>query len=338
MRKVLVDLRVDEDGLQRLRALPEVEVMALDTPEEEKIRPLPAALLADVEVLGCTFPPSNVADMRALRLVQIASAGYTQLMGIGLQERGIRACNSLGVFDVPIAEWNIAMMDNLLRDLRGMIRNQERGVWDRDVRFQRELRSLTVGFWGYGGIGRETARLAKAFGMRVHVLTRSGVKERADVYRVPGTGDPDGTLPDRIYRPEQTAEFLGGLDFLILAMPLTKANEGIVGETELRALRPTAYVLNPARGPLIREEALLRALREGWIAGAALDTHYHYPMPPEHPLWRMPNVIMTPHISGSSGSPFFLRRVWDIFVQNVERLLKEETLLNELTPAQLAGN
>ena len=170
------------------------------------------------------------------------------------------------------------------------------------------------------------------------MLTRSGVKERADVYRVPGTGDPDGTLPDRIYRPEQTAEFLGGLDFLILAMPLTKANEGIVGETELRALRPTAYVLNPARGPLIREEALLRALREGWIAGAALDTHYHYPMPPEHPLWRMPNVIMTPHISGSSGSPFFLRRVWDIFVQNVERLLKEETLLNELTPAQLAGN
>jgi phosphoglycerate dehydrogenase-like enzyme len=336
MLKVLVDLRVDEDGLRRLRTLPDVEVVVLDTPEEAKARPLPAALLADVEVLGCTLPPSNVADMRSLRLVQIASAGYTQLVGLGLPERGVRACNALGVFDVPIAEWNVAMMVNLLRDLRGMIRNQEQGVWDRDIRFQRELRGLTVGFWGYGGIGRETALLAKALGMRVHVLTRSGVKERADIYRVPGTGDPDGKLPDRVFRPEQTAEFLGGLDFLILAMPLTKANEGIVGEPELRSLRPTAYVLNPARGPLIREEALLRALREGWIAGAALDTHYHYPMPPEHPLWKMPNVIMTPHISGSSGSPFFLQRVWDIFVQNVERLQRGQPLLNELAPGELA--
>ncbi|MGY8673311.1 MAG: NAD(P)-dependent oxidoreductase, partial [Verrucomicrobiia bacterium] len=105
----------------------------------------------------------------------------------------------------------------------------------------------------------------------------------------------------------------------------------------LRALRPTAYILNPARGPLIQEQALLQALREGLIAGAALDTHYHYPMPPDHPLWRMPNVIMTPHISGSSGSPTFLERVWDILVQNVGRLQNDEPLLNELTPQQLLG-
>ena len=89
-------------------------------------------------------------------------------------------------------------------------------------------------------------------------------------------------------------------------------------------------MLNPARGPLIQEQALLRALREGWIAGAALDTHYHYPMPPDHPLWRMPNVIMTPHISGSSGSPLFLQRVWDIFVQNVARLLQDNPLSKQL--------
>ena len=333
---ILVDMRVDEAGLRAVRALPGVTVRRVDPPEESVVRPLPADVLDDVQALFCTFPPSNVADARSLRFVQIASAGYAQLVNIGLAERGVRACNALGVFDVPIAEWNLAMMINLLRDQRGLIRNQEQGVWDRDIRFQRELRGLTVGLWGYGGIGRETARLAKALGMRVHVLTRSGVKERADIYRVPGTGDPDGTLPDRVFRPEQTTEFLGGLDFLILAMPLTKANEGIVGEPELRALRPTAYVLNPARGPLIREEALLRALREGWIAGAALDTHYRYPMPADHPLWRMPNVIMTPHISGSSGSPFFLQRVWDIFVQNVERLQRGQPLLNELAPGELA--
>jgi phosphoglycerate dehydrogenase-like enzyme len=88
---------------------------------------------------------------------------------------------------------------------------------------------------------------------------------------------------------------------------------------------------------LIREEALLKALREGWIAGAALDTHYHYPMPPDHSLWRFPNVIMTPHISGSTLSPKFLERVWDLFIQNVERHLAGESLLNELTAAQLSG-
>ena len=190
MLKVLVDLRVDDAGLRRLRALPDIEVDVVEKPEEEGKRPLPAGRLAGVHVLGCSFPPSNVEDLRVLRLVQIASAGYTQLVGIGLPDRGVRACNALGVFDVPIAEWNIAMMDNLLRDLRGMIRNQDQGLWDRDIRFQRELRGLTVGFWGYGGIGRETARLAKALGMCVHVLARNGVKERAEVYRVPAQAIP----------------------------------------------------------------------------------------------------------------------------------------------------
>lgn len=337
MLKVLVDLRVDDDGLRRLRSLPGVQVELVDEPTEEGERPLPAPLLADVDVLACSFLPSNADDLRALRLVQIASAGYTQLVGLGLPERGARACNALGVFDVPIAEWNIAMMDNLLRDLRGMIRNQERGVWDRDIRFQAVLIGRTVGIWGYGGIGRETARLAKAMGMHVHVLARNGVKERANIYRVPGTGDPDGRLPDCVFAVDQKEEFLAGLDFLILAMPLTNSTEGIVGEAELRALRSDAYLLNPARGALVQEQPLLRALREGWIAGAALDTHYHYPMPPEHPLWSLPTVIMTPRISGSSGSPFFLKRIWDIVAQNVERLQHNQPLLNELTAEQLSG-
>jgi phosphoglycerate dehydrogenase-like enzyme len=78
-------------------------------------------------------------------------------------------------------------------------------------------------------------------------------------------------------------------------------------------------------------------LRENWIAGAALDTHYHYPMPPDHPLWRFPNVILTPHIAGSSLSPRFTRRLWDIFTLNLDRFARGEPLLNELTPAQLAG-
>jgi phosphoglycerate dehydrogenase-like enzyme len=337
MLRVLVDVRVDNSGLERLRSLPGTEVVLIDSPEESVRRPLPTALLQDADVLACSLPPANLHEASQLRLVQIASVGYTQLVGLGLAQRGVRAANARGVFDVPISEWNVAMMVNLLRDLRGMLRNQERGVWDRDSRHQRELRGLTVGLWGYGGIGRETARLAKALGMRVHVLVRSGVGGRDDTYRVPHSGDPQGVLPDRVFGTDQRMEFLGGLDFLILAMPLSAANEGVVGAAELQALPRTACLLNPARGPLVREDALLAALREGWIAGAALDTHYRYPLNADHPLWGLPNVILTPHISGSSGSTHFLRRIWEILVENVDRLRTGRPLLNELTPTELAG-
>ena len=102
-------------------------------------------------------------------------------------------------------------------------------------------------------------------------------------------------------------------------------------------LRPSCFILNPARGPLIREEALITALREGQIAGAALDTHYYYPMPSEHPLWHLPNVIMTPHISGSTLSPHYRQRVWELFIKNIRCFSAGKTLLNELTPEQLQG-
>ena len=105
--------------------------------------------------------------------------------------------------------------------------------------------------------------------------------------------------------PSQEVEFFRGVDYLVLAMPLTPQTRGIVGAAELALLRPSAAILNPARGPLIEEEPLLTALREHRIRAAALDTHYHYPLPPEHALWGMENVILTPHISGSSQNPHF---------------------------------
>src|SRR5204863_9472175 len=111
------------------------------------------------------------------------------------------------------------------------------------------------------------------------------------------------------------AQSLGALDFMIPCMPVTTKTEGIIGERELRSLPPHAFLLNPARGLLVQEAPLLRALQEGWFAGAAIDTHYHYPMPADHPLWAMPNVIMTPHVSGGGGAPHFLERLWDIFGQ-----------------------
>lgn len=336
MLKVLIDMPIYKSALTVLQELPGLNVTVVETPEENS-RPLPTAQIQHCDMLFSTFLPENHRDMTQLKLVQISSVGYTQLMGKSLVERGVRACNAQGVFDVPIAEWNIAMMINLARNLRGMIRNQETGVWDRSPGFQKELRGSVVGIWGYGGIGRETARLAKALGMTVHVLVRQAIKPRDTSYVVPGTGDLAGVLPDRVFSMDEKEAFLQGLDFLIMAIPQTTSTEGIIGETELKQLPSHAFLLNPARGPLVQEAALLRALREGWIAGAALDTHYYYPMPPGHPLWQLPNVIMTPHISGSSGSPRFLERGYAIFLENVQRYRAGQPLLNELSPAQLSG-
>ena len=335
MKNVLVDLETHPDALRRLQAIPGIHVKIEDP--SSKSRHLPVDLIHDVHILFCRFLPSNLTEMKSLELIQLASAGYGQIYGFPLVELGVRVCNGRGIFDTAIAEWNVAMMINLARDLRTLIHHQEAGVWDRSAIFQREIRGMVAGIWGYGGIGRETARLVKALGLEVHVMSRKGIGPAHNIFQVPGTGDAECKLPDRVYVTGQETDFLMGLDFLILSLPLTKTSEGIVGVPELRALPRSAFVLNPARGPLIEEGALLTALRQHWIAGAALDTHYHYPMPSDHPLWRFQNVIMTPHISGSDKNPHFLERSWEILHQNIERFLSHKTLLNELSRSQLQG-
>jgi len=337
MPHIFLDVPVHEATLAAIRAAHDVTIDIYESPEE-RTRELPADRIAPADILFCTFPPSNLAAMQELRWIQIASVGYSQLFGLQLTERSIAATNARGCFDAPIAEWNIAMMVNLARDLRTMIRNQDAAIWDRGARFQREIRGLTVGIWGYGGIGRETARLARAMGMRVHVQTRNGIPSRDNTYAVPGTGDPDGTQPHRVFQAGEELQFLRDLDFLIVATPLTAATKGMIGERELRALPKHACLLNPARGPIIQQQALLRALDEAWIAAAALDTHYAYPLPADHPLWRCPNVILTPHISGSSLSPHFQMRLWDIFRINIDHFTHHHPLLNQLTAHQLAGH
>lgn len=330
--QVLVTAPVHGPTLELLRQIQGIVVNVL--PSALDPSPVPEDF-QNAEVFFGGFIPQNFRSLHSLRWVQIESSGFTQLLPFKLGTRGITATNARGVFDVPIAEWNMAMMIALLRDLRGMMHHQDQGIWDRSPRFQGELRGKTVGFWGYGGIGRTTAPLAKAFGMKVHVLTRSGQSVRQDCYSTGGVGDLDGSVPDRFFRLEEKKEFLRSVDFLVIAMPLTSQTEGLIGEEELRSLSPRAFLLNPARGAIVQEKALLNALREKWIAGAALDTHYYYPMPPEHPLWRMENVIMTPHISGSTGSPYFLERLWDLFLQNLKCHLAGKRLLNILSVEDL---
>ena len=336
--KILIDLPPHPPGLAALRRLEGVEVDCLESPPADaSARTLDSARIAGVDVLLCQTPPANLADMRALRWVQIVSTGYDQLIGLKLPERTVRATNSRGCCDLQMAEWNLGMMINLVRDVRRLMTNQDALIWDRAAAPQGEIRGRTIGFWGYGGFARETARLARALDMRVLAYTRSGARRRENTYVVPGTGDPDGVLPHRVFSAGEELAFLAELDSLIVALPLTPATEGSIGERELRALPRTAYLLNPSRGRVIQEAALVRALEERWIAGAALDTHFHYPLPPEHPLWRLRNVILTPHLAAGGSTPRFVERFWDLFVQNVERFSRGRPLLNELTPAELAG-
>jgi phosphoglycerate dehydrogenase-like enzyme len=332
MTRILTEVQLEEPGLRRLQALPGVQVRQL--PPHQREWHVPADLVPGPEILLCKRPPANLDALTDLKLIQLSTVGYEHLRHLNLGERPLRVCNARGLFDTAIGEWNLAMMVNLTRDLRGQLRNQEAGKWERGERFEQEVRGKVVGLWGYGGIGRETARLAKAFGLFVHALTRHGVGPRRNTYVEPGTGDPEGRLPDRVFVAGQERDFLAGLDFLVLALPQTKQSTGLVGEEQLRALPPRAFVLNPARGPIIQESALLRALREGWIAGAALDTHFAYPLPAEHPLWRLPNVILTPHVSGGDGSGLFPARMAELFAQNVVRYLEAGPLLNEISPQE----
>ena len=334
MPHLLVDASIDPARLAELQRSSGLSI-AIAPGELDTARALPAELLRDVRAILCTYVPKNFEQMPSLELVQLCSAGFVQVENLGLADRGVTVCTASGVNDIPIAEWTVMMLIALARDLPGMFRNQQKGVWDRTPRFQQEIRGRTLGIWGYGGIGRETARLASAMGLRVHVMTRWGSTSIGDRFHVEGTGDDAGVIPDAVFTLADVEEFCASLDFLLLAMPQTPENVGIVNRRVFEALPDRAFLLNPARGPLVNEEDLLWALRSGKIAGAALDTHFKYPLPADHPLWAMPNVIMTPHIAGSTLSPHFKDRLWRLFDENVRRLQAGRPLLNALSRGQL---
>ena len=174
------------------------------------------------------------------------------------------------------------------------------------------LKGQTVGILGLGVIGREIARLCKAFGMKVIGLRRSGGAE---------TPFPD---VDRVYPRERLPELLAESDFVVLALPLTKETKGLIGEKELRGMKPSAYLINVARGAIVDEEALLRALEEKWIAGAGLDVFIQEPLPPESKFYELPNVIFSPHISGDM--PDYELRATEVFCENLRRYLAGRAL------------
>ena len=333
---ILVAKEVFPPGLARARELAGDGLVDCITPFARDTI-LPKAQIAGRTVLFADFAPGNLSEMARLEWFQLGSAGYEQLQGLPLREMGVRVTIGSGVNDIPIAEWCVQMMLMFERDMLGLLENQRERVWDRSARFQSELWGRRVGILGYGNIGRHVARLCHCLGLEIWAMNRARecaprpIGPRAHRFTVAGTGDPEGALPERTFTPDQMADFLPHLDYLILTLPLTPATRGILGERELRLMRPSAFLLNPSRGPLVEEFALLRALQEGWIAGAALDAHYQYPLPPEHLLWGLPNVILTPHVSGSSASRYYLARLWELFTCNLERYLGSQSLLNELS-------
>jgi phosphoglycerate dehydrogenase-like enzyme len=327
--QILVALPVDGEGLDRVRAITAgciidcIDWLPPDTA-------LPTELVRERTVLLADFAPRNLADMARLRWLQLGSAGYEQLAGLPLRRMGVRVTNASGVNDVAIAEWCVATMLAFERDLPALLRLQAGRTWERREKFQSELRGRRVGVLGYGNIGREVARLCRALGMEVWALSRGPIGPRPLRYAPPGTGDPEGTLPSHRFALDQMTAFLADLDYLVLTASLNPGSRALLGARELRLLPRRAVLLNPARAQLVDEAALLQVLREGGIAGAALDSHYQEPLPADDPLWGLPNVLLTPHISGSGGSPHYLSRVWDLFAANLARYLRGRPLLNEV--------
>jgi len=187
-----------------------------------------------------------------------------------------------------------------------------------------------VGIVGYGSIGREIARLLNVFGAKVLAAKRDVMHPEDQGYIIPGLGDPAGDAFHRLYPYQALKSMLKECDFVVVALPLTAETRGLIGAEEIAAMKPSAYLVNLARGGTVDQAALLAALQEKRIAGAALDVFVEEPLPAGHSFWKLPNVIVTPHIAGMSAH--YNERAMDLFVENCKRYLAGSPLLNRFDP------
>jgi phosphoglycerate dehydrogenase-like enzyme len=263
--------------------------------------------------------------------VQLHYAGVDRLPETPLWRSDVAVTTSSGIHAPNIAEYVLAMMLAFAHRLPLMLAYQARAEWP-SQRWQKfavpELRQATVGVIGYGSIGREVGRLAHAFGMRVLGLRRAVGVDQPPEYELPELAGRPGAEPDLMLTPDRLAEMLAASDYVVLALPHTPATHHFIDEAALRAMKPSALLVNIGRGALVDEVALVRALREGWIAGAALDVFEQEPLPADSPLWKMDNVIISPHIAGFT--PRYDERAAALFAENLHRYLAGEPLLNQV--------
>jgi phosphoglycerate dehydrogenase-like enzyme len=270
----------------------------------------------DADVLityGEDLTESIVRHFSRLRWIHVISAGVELLPFSYLRQNRVRVSNARGIHAVPMGEYAMAVLLQLTRRVHDLYRLQQKKEWDRTIRVS-ELSGKTVAIIGVGAIGQAIAKRAKAFDVQVWGMNTSG-------HRVANV--------DRMFTPDQRELLFSQADYILITLPLTPKTKHFVGERELRWMKPDAVLINMARGRVVDEQALLRALREEWIGGAVLDVFEQEPLPGDHPFWEMENVLITPHLSGRS--PHYMTRALDVFQTNLARYQSGRgSLQNEL--------
>jgi phosphoglycerate dehydrogenase-like enzyme len=296
------------DGLRE--RVPGADVVVATTPAEAR------DAAAEARGLVTYNPREALLEAGDLAWVQALSAGVDFIDVEGLRDRGVTLTNASGVHAEPIGEQVLAYMLMFERRLVTLGRQQQRGVWERQE--GTELRGKTLGVVGVGAIGERVAELGQALGMEV-LGTKRDTSERVDAV-------------DELFGPAETAlhEVAKRADYLVLACPLTEETEGLVGSTELRLLGDEGVLVNIARGEVVDQDALVRACQNHSIRGAALDVFETEPLPPASVLWDLSNVVVTPHMAGST--PEKVGRWLDILEPNYRALADgdEEVFVNRI--------
>ncbi|KAI1444231.1 hypothetical protein F5Y02DRAFT_183714 [Annulohypoxylon stygium] len=291
----------------------------------------------DGATLLATFMPPPPEFLSKIRFVQLTTAGLDRWIAHPTyQEKNITFATSNGVHATQIAEWVIGAWLMHQHAFLNYAANMKTGTWQSPFTAKvQDSTGMRIGILGYGAIGRQTARLAKTLGMEVYAYTRAErvtpESRKDDSYCVPGTGDPDGLLPAKWFHgaaKEDVNKFLAqDLDLLVISVPLTSETRHILSHEQFEILsKNKTFVANIARGGHINQEALIKALETEQIRGAALDVTDPEPLTSDHPLWKAPNLIITPHISWKTDALF--GRLLDLMELNLEKLATGQPLIN----------
>jgi phosphoglycerate dehydrogenase-like enzyme len=299
------------------RLPPHCEVLLAESRREADLLPL----MGEADVLvGVRATRTLIAHAPRLRLIQAVGTGVDRIDVDAAAERGIIVCNAVGLNAVPVAEHALALLLALVKKVIRRDRAVRRGRW----RTQGQsvlLHGKTVGIVGLGSIGIEVCKRVQAFGMRVIALKRSPSKA---LQRQLGI--------DFLGGPKDLPHILQESDVVVVSVVLTPATRRMIGAPELLMMRPTAYLVNVARGGVIDEAALVAALREGRIAGAGLDVFVDEPIRPDHPLLRLDNVVLTPHVAGGGGMDELKPERADLIAGNIVKVLRGDTPANIVNP------
>jgi phosphoglycerate dehydrogenase-like enzyme len=288
---------------------------------------------ADVEVLYAMTVPRDLTRARRLRWIQLHMAGPDSLHDHPVfTGSAVALTTTSGVHAATVAEYAITVLLALAHRVPRMVEWKGKGGWPPDAErwplfVPTEVRGATLGLVGYGSIGRELARVAKtAFAMTVLACKRDASERRDTGYCRPGTGDPEGVLPDGWYTPDRLHELLARSDVVVMCAPLTRQTRNMFDAGAFAAMKPSAYFINVGRGASVDEAALAHALAGGQIAGAAIDVFAQEPPARRHPLYALDNVIVSPHVSGFL--PTYDEHCTDLFAENLRRYLSGAPLLN----------